>query len=335
MVTAVAEQTEVQTNPDCVGYVVVGRNEGERLSRCLRSLEPGSGAIVYADSGSSDGSVALARSLGVTTIVLDDSSPHTAARGRNAGFAELKRVAPAFEFVQFVDGDTSLFEGWAGRAVEYFQKNPSVAVLCGRLVEKDRDRSAFRRVTGLEWDGPIGTIASTGGIAMMRRAVFESVGGFAAALAGGEEAELCSRIREAGHVVARIDAPMGEHDSGMDRFGQWWSRTARVGRWYAKSAAAGTLARDPKGRRVLRSAGFWGGLVPALILGSGVAAIWWRPAMILTLSAAGLYAALAIRIYARTRGAGKSASDSLLYASFCILGKFAQFAGCCRAWISG
>ena len=38
-----------------VGAVVIGRNEGERLKRCLMSLSA-AGAVVYVDSGSTDGS---------------------------------------------------------------------------------------------------------------------------------------------------------------------------------------------------------------------------------------------------------------------------------------
>ena len=45
------------------GIVVIGRNEGDRLRRCLASLG-GHGPAVYVDSGSTDDSVALARSMG-------------------------------------------------------------------------------------------------------------------------------------------------------------------------------------------------------------------------------------------------------------------------------
>src|SRR5688572_5313831 len=70
---------------DAVGVVVIGRNEGERLQRCLKSLlAQGGGPIVYVDSGSSDGSVAFARSVGVIVVNLDTSVPFTMARGRNA-----------------------------------------------------------------------------------------------------------------------------------------------------------------------------------------------------------------------------------------------------------
>src|SRR5207302_4149171 len=52
------------------GAVAIGRNEGERLRRCLKSLS-GAAAVVYVDSGSSDGSAQWARSHGAEVIDLD------------------------------------------------------------------------------------------------------------------------------------------------------------------------------------------------------------------------------------------------------------------------
>ena len=72
-----------------VGAVAIGRNEGERLRRCLTSLLQQIARVVYVDSGSRDDSVAVAQSLGVKVVVLDTSAPFSAARARNAGFDAL------------------------------------------------------------------------------------------------------------------------------------------------------------------------------------------------------------------------------------------------------
>ena len=68
-----------------VGVVAIGRNEGERLKKCLESLVGIAGYVVYVDSGSSDGSVTVARGMGVEVVELDLSIPFCAARARNAG----------------------------------------------------------------------------------------------------------------------------------------------------------------------------------------------------------------------------------------------------------
>src|SRR5437868_14070964 len=58
-----------------LGVVAIGRNEGERLRRCLESVDDRAEAVVYVDSGSTDGSIELAHSLGVQTLALDLSIP--------------------------------------------------------------------------------------------------------------------------------------------------------------------------------------------------------------------------------------------------------------------
>ena len=65
-----------------MGVVVIGRNEGQRLERCLASLVGAAQQIVYVDSGSSDGSVQMARALGVAVVELDMTIAFTAARAR-------------------------------------------------------------------------------------------------------------------------------------------------------------------------------------------------------------------------------------------------------------
>ena len=67
------------------GAVVIGRNEGERLKRCLTSLSLSKmSLLVYVDSGSTDGSAQWARERGVAVVDLDMRMPFTAARARNA-----------------------------------------------------------------------------------------------------------------------------------------------------------------------------------------------------------------------------------------------------------
>ena len=74
-----------------IGLVAIGRNEGDRLKRCLRSV-PRSVPIVYVDSASTDGSVDFARSMGAVVVQLDLTMPFTAARARNAGLEASARL---------------------------------------------------------------------------------------------------------------------------------------------------------------------------------------------------------------------------------------------------
>ena len=119
-----------------IGVVVIGRNEGQRLERCLMSLMGRADQLVYVDSGSSDGSVQLANRLGVEVVALDMTQPFTAARARNEGFACLQGIVPGIRHVQFVDGDCEVDAGWLGKAQAFLDQHPDVAVVCGRRRER-------------------------------------------------------------------------------------------------------------------------------------------------------------------------------------------------------
>ena len=112
-----------------IGAVAIGRNEGERLGRCLSSLRGQVAELIYVDSGSTDGSRELARSLGAQVVELDLSTPFTAARARNAGYRRLRELQPNLQFVQFVDGDCEVVEGWLQKALARLQARPELAVV--------------------------------------------------------------------------------------------------------------------------------------------------------------------------------------------------------------
>src|SRR5215218_5835297 len=96
--------------------VVIGRNEGVRLKRCVASVRTAE-IVVYVDSGSSDGSADWARTQGVEVVELDTSVPFTAARARNAGFERLGHLASTPEFVEFVDADCEIDANWPAEAI--------------------------------------------------------------------------------------------------------------------------------------------------------------------------------------------------------------------------
>lgn len=152
-----------------LGIVIAGRNEGERLSRCLRSVS-GTGIMVYVDSRSTDGSVAVARAFAASVVELDLTTPFTAARARNAGIERLRQTAPSILLIQFVDGDCEVVPGWIRAASDFFERRPDVGVVCGRLRERFLERSIYNRLCDMEWDTPVGEALSCGGIAMMRSA---------------------------------------------------------------------------------------------------------------------------------------------------------------------
>jgi GT2 family glycosyltransferase len=307
-----------------VGVVIIGRNEGERLAACLRAvLGGGAGeqalAVVYVDSGSTDGSVATARAAGAEVVEL--SPPFTAARGRNAGLESLTRIAPGLQYVQFIDGDVELASGWLDAARATLERRGDAAVVCGRLRERYPERSIYNRLCDAEWDRPAGETSGCGGIAMMRIGPVQQVGAFREDLISGEEPELCLRLRRESWKVIRIAEDMGWHDAAMKRLGQWWRRSVRAGHGYAQGAWL--HARGPEGYcvRNLVSIGVWGAVLP---IAAAFAAPFTKGLSLLLL---GVYPVQWVRIAGKERRRGRSRRDARLAATFMLLGKCAQVQG--------
>lgn len=317
-------------NPACIGIVVIGRNEGERLRRCLAAVSGLGSTIVYVDSGSTDGSVRLATESGAQVVELDMSRPFTAARARNAGFRRLLELAPDVEFVQFVDGDTVLDPQWLARGVAEFPFDSDLAIVCGRLRELAPEASIYNRLADLEWDAPVGDVQSCGGIFMARVACMREVGGFRDDIVAGEEPDLCSRLLQRGHRIRRLPFPMALHDMGMTRFSQWWRRQVRAGYGglYAFEQGAGRLVRPFSSQ--IHSARLWTVAWPltvvlAALVGMRVAGA--EGAALGAASAASVAPLQVLRIALRRSRRGRDAFESLLYASFVMIAKAPQMCG--------
>jgi glycosyltransferase involved in cell wall biosynthesis len=309
-----------------VGIVAIGRDEGERLRRCLTSVVGRGLPVVYVDSGSTDGSAELARSLGAEVVTLDHSQPVSAPRARNEGFERLCQVDPGSRFVQFVDGDCEVVDGWLERGLRILEERPDVALVSGRRRERFREQSIYNRLADLEWDMPVGEIKGSHGDIMVRAEAFRQVGGFDAGVLVSEDYELCVRLQKQGWILLRIDEEMTLHDMAMTRFGQWWWRSVRTGYGYADGVM---LHGGPPERhcvRDVRSILFWGVAVPLAIL----ILAWPTRGASLALSGGYLLLYWRIRRYGSYRG--WSARDARLYALWCILAKFPMVIGLVIYW---
>ncbi len=320
-----AEPTSPTPRP---AAVVIGRNEGARLVRCLAALAGQASPVVYVDSGSTDDSVAAARATGAVVVELDLSRPFTAARARNAGFAALAAAreegeatgAPAL--VQFIDGDCEIRPGWIAAARAFLEAEPHVAIACGRLRERHPEASVYNRLCDREWDTPVGRTRASGGIFLARTVAFEEAGGFDETLIAGEEPELCVRLRAAGWQVWRLDHEMALHDAAMTRFGQWWTRARRGGHAAAEGMAMHGAPPERHGVAQVRRALAWG-LVLALAILAGALATPWAWAGLLA------YPAQIARLAWRE---GPTDRFAWIQAFFLTLGKFPETQGILGYW---
>jgi glycosyltransferase involved in cell wall biosynthesis len=313
-----------------VGVVAIGRNEGQRLVRCLQSVRGRAAAVVYVDSASDDGSVENARGIGAEVVELDKNTPFTAALARNLGAKRLRELAPDVKFIQFVDGDCEVRRDWMAKARRELQSNPSLGAVCGRRRERFPRRTLYNRLVDIEWNTPPGPALAVGGDAMFRLAAFDSVGGYDPSVMAGEEPQLCLRLRHANWKILRIDAEMTLHDAAMTRFAQWWRRHVRAG--------YGTLDVNRRfevdGERIfgkmVRSATVWAVGWPAAVIACaliGLIAGGKRGLCIGALAGAAILPLQILRISFKDFRAGMPPKTALANGAMTMLSKWAWFAG--------
>ena len=298
-----------------IGAVLIGRNEGARLVACLASVGAQVGRMVYVDSGSTDGSVAAAQQAGATVVDLDLSQPFTAARARNEGLAALLADGP-LDYVQFIDGDCELRDGWIEAAEAFLDQHADIAVVHGRRRERAPEASLYNWLCDREWDRPLGEARACGGDALMRVAALQEVGGYNPGLIAGEEPEMCVRLRAAGWRIWNLGIEMTWHDAAMTRLGQFLKRSERAGHAYAEGAALHGAPPERHGVAGRNRALFWGAGLPALI---GLSALI-QPVALLALA---VYPAQVARLAMRGGGGQAAWAEAV----FLTLAKFPQAKG--------
>jgi len=226
-------KTKVDETLPGVSFVTIGRNEGDRLVRCLNSILAADYPrekieIIYVDSNSTDESCARAEAIGARVMRVNPRRP-TAAIGRNGGWK-----AARFDLVQFLDGDTILHRDWVRKAVSRIA-DPGVACVFGRREEMAADATVFNFWAHHDWYVPPGPADSCAGDVLFRKSVLDRAGGYDESLIAGEEPDLCYRIRrDQKLIILSLDDPMTLHDMNMRRWTQYWRRCMRTGHAYAE-----------------------------------------------------------------------------------------------------
>lgn len=321
-----AEQVMVE-----IGIVVIGRNEGERLSNCLASVGKAACPTVYVDSGSGDDSVAIARSFNAEVVELDPVRPFSAARARNEGFERLLELCPGIRFVQFIDGDCTLLDGWIETAIAELSADSQRAAVIGHLQERNADASPYNRLCALEWKsqpGDLRNFGSFGGIAMIRADVLRQLGGYNPNVIAGEDSELGVRMGLAGYKVTKIDHLMATHDANMTSFQQWWRRAMRAGHAIGQRAYLNGNSAQRDCVRERNSTLFWGIALPSVVVVTAL------PSQGISLVMLGAYVLIGYRVWRYRRRQGDTRDDALLYTKFLLLAKFANGLGLLRFFIN-
>lgn len=188
-----------------ISFVVIGRNESWRLEKCLSAVRrlaekelTQSFEIIYVDSQSTDGSIDLAKQYADKIFLITGEC--NAAIGRNVG----ARNASG-DILFFLDGDMELREGVLPTILndDGSLKYPMMAgmvydVLHDNDWQKRDEHPRNPFCEGTEWNEP-----STG-MFVVRRKVWDLVGGMDNRLARCEDYDFGFRVYEIGIKVRRI-----------------------------------------------------------------------------------------------------------------------------------
>ena len=309
------------------GIVVIGRNEAKRLRHCFASL-PTDIPVCYVDSGSDDGSPAIARSYSIPTLQLSSSQPFGAARARNAGFGSLLEEYPKLKRVLFLDGDCVLDPEFLRVAMPLMDKHDDCAIVVGRLEEANSGNNIYGILADLEWSSPasgeIFDFGQLGGIMLIRVTDFIAVGGFNPDFIAGEDSELGIRLHLAGRRTIRVSNRMAIHAMEMQRFRQWWRRSIRAGHALAHRNAVHGKSSLADSQSAVRSTLVYGILIPIVVLIA--VSILGLPGTVPAI----IYIYLGSRFFSYYRCKGATIRNSLIGAVYGIIAKLANGIGMIR-----
>jgi glycosyltransferase involved in cell wall biosynthesis len=188
-----------------IAVIIPVRNKIRFLERSIGSVMDavaGDSAIdvVLVENGSSDGSAEmLARLFGNRAMILRSTS-RTAGAARNHG----ARSATPSIFC-FLDADVTVPIGFFQRIRRVFEVPHLAAAGCTVALANDGWISrVWERLHDRGISGISGLINSAD--FSVRRDVFWQVGGFDEALITGEDADICLRLAEAGHLLVEVPA---------------------------------------------------------------------------------------------------------------------------------
>ena len=201
-----------------VSIIIVSFNAAADLERCLASLHAAPPStphgIVVVDNGSTDGSVAIARTWADVRVV---------EVGSNAGFARANNIGireSRGDAILLLNNDTIVPPGAIDRLVDELNRHPDVAVVGPRLVDgAGRAELSFGRMIGplnelrqrrLAQRGDVDALTRrrqypdwvSGACLLVRRADAEAVGGLDERFfMYTEDVDFCTALRSRGRRV--------------------------------------------------------------------------------------------------------------------------------------
>lgn len=180
------------------------------IESALAALDGVGGDVVLADSGSTDGTIEIARRYPIRIVQIARGAERCCGAG-----AELAYRHAQAEYFYILDGDMVLHREFLAEAVAYLDAHPDVAAVGGIVREMNTEAAEFEiRARAVERDsrwrpGPVDRLDCGG---LYRTAAIRDVGWFADRnLHAFEEFDLGARLVARGWRLVRLDLPAVDH----------------------------------------------------------------------------------------------------------------------------
>ncbi|MBQ8833246.1 MAG: glycosyltransferase [Paludibacteraceae bacterium] len=197
-----------------ISFIVIGRNEGWRLKKCLQSITTIINQdkiidyeIIYVDSQSSDNSVELAKQYGAKVFLITGEC--NAAIARNIGAKEAMG-----DILFFIDGDMELFSGFLPKVLtqdgrlEY----PFISGIFNDVVhDLDWNYLYTSRRHKLQEGDEDAVQTTTGGLFMIEHSLWNQVKGLDTRLKIGEDYDIGLRLTKLGFPLHRKATLLANH----------------------------------------------------------------------------------------------------------------------------
>ena len=196
-----------------ISVIVIGRNEQSRIGACMQSIKDAMGVmlheIVYVDSCSTDGSLAIARRWSARCFTLTDPRT-TAGLGRRVGAQEAKG-----EYLLFLDADMQLRKGFLEAAMLAMAKNGYDGACGIRDDVYQKDGQEIGRTSNYFHCTSERIVPEFGGALFIKKDALLSAGSWSADAIACEEAELHARLIAGKCRIVELPVPMILHTDAV------------------------------------------------------------------------------------------------------------------------
>ena len=325
------------------GVIIVGVNVKISPEAAIRSAGDGR-AVVFVPVGGAPEAMTIARKTGAVVVEGGERSLTTGGRARNAGYRQLKKIAPHLRYVQFIDSGYGLDPDWVLAAEKFMERRPEVTMVEGKTHTHDGaaiEQQTIAKQKKQERSGEVPLIA--GASVFTRADAFEAAGGFRGDLLACETEDLCVRQRRRGGHIWRLDANMLLCEKKKPTMGKWWANSAARG--FENAYAVALHGGPPERMGVMETARavFWGFVFPFAIIaaaaigaaGAAVLAPLTPPQIVAGSVLAIGFGVYGVKIIASILRRGAFRPSSWRKGFYAVLGRFPEFFGVLRFWLGG